>query len=432
MAQVKVIMPQMGESVAEGTVAKWLKKPGDRVEKDENILEISTDKIDAEIPAPASGFLTSVIVEEGRIVEVGTALAIIADTMEEVEGEPLPAETATPEATEAEVVEPTAEPERTVGEKSEPAAKRKLPENAVTGDKRKFYTPVVLRMAAEHGVELDQVEGTGMGGRITKKDLLEYIEERGRKPEAAAAEPPAAARPATTLDGGEEVVPMSNVRKRTAEHMIRSKQTSAHVTSMHEVDLTRVVRFRESIKEEFKRKNGFPLTYLSIITKETVETIQEYPTINSSVDGDNIVIKRYINIGIAVALPDDTLIVPVIHNAADLSVQGIARAIYDFSEKARSRKLALEDIQGGTFTITNHGSFGSVFGTPIIHQPQVAILGTGSIRKRPVVVGDDAIAVRHTMFLSLTYDHRIIDGAYAGRFCRRLAERLENWDQRGF
>ena len=420
MGQTKVVMPQMGESVAEGTVAKWLKQPGDRVEKDENILEINTDKIDVEVPAPASGYLIQILIEEGATVEVGTALAVIGDSADEA-----PSEKAAPAKKEEkpkaeEPAAPAPEPA------PEPAAAKKAPEDP--DDKRKFYTPVVLRMAAEKGIDLESVPGTGMGGRVTKKDLLKYIEGQGSAPAAAPAAAAPAKRQEIKLEGGEEIIAMNNVRKKTAEHMIRSKQTSAHVTSMQEVDMTPIVRYRESVKEEFKRQNGFPLTYMAIIAKEVVETIKEFPHINSSVDGDNIIVKHYVNLGMAVALPDDTLIVPVIKNADDLSIRGLARAIYDVAQRARNRKLTMDDIEGGTFTITNHGLFGSVFGTPIISQPQVAILGTGAIRKRPMVLENDAIAVRHVMFLSLTYDHRIIDGSYGGRFSQRLTERLESWD----
>lgn len=421
MAQTKVIMPQMGESVAEGTVAKWLKQPGDKVERDENILEISTDKIDVEVPAPAAGYLLQILVEEGQTVEVGTPLAIIADSVDEVAE--VPSKHEPPK--EVEIVEPEAKAE------SEPATAIPEPvKEDIAGDKKKFYTPVVLRMAAEHGINLDLVEGTGMGGRVTKKDVQDYLKTAKEKPAVPAvpAAPAEPAIPAMALDGSEEAVPMSNVRKRTAEHMIRSKQTSAHVTSMQEVDMTAIVRYREAVKEEFRKQNGFPLTYMAIITKEVVETIKEFPYINSSVDGDNVIVKHYINIGMAVALQDDTLIVPVIKNADNLSVRGLARAIYDLADRARNRKLTLDDIQGGTFTITNHGVFGSVFGTPIINQPQVAVLGTGAVRKRPVVVEGDAIAIRHMMYLSLSYDHRIIDGAYGGRFCQSLAKRLESWE----
>jgi 2-oxoglutarate dehydrogenase dihydrolipoamide succinyltransferase (E2 component) len=425
MAQTKVIMPQMGESVAEGTVAKWLKQPGDKIEKDENILEISTDKIDVEVPAPAAGYLIQILVEEGTTVAVGTPLAVIADTKDEkadVAAAILPKK----EKREVKPPEPVKEPRPVKEEPKAPVKGEKPAEPVAAGDKRRFYTPVVLRMAAEHDIDLGVVEGSGMGGRVTKKDVLRFLEERGKRKEAAPAV--ASERMAMRIDGSEEIITMTNVRRRTAEHMARSKQTSAHVTSMQEVDMTNIARYRESVKGEFLKQNGFPLTYLAIITKEVVETIKEFPYVNASVDGDKIIIKHYINIGMAVALPDDTLIVPVIKNADDLNIRGLARAIYDLAHRARSRKLILDDIEGGTFTITNHGLFGSVFGTPIINQPQVAILGTGAIRKRPWVVGGDSLAIRDIMFLSLTYDHRIIDGSYGGRFSQRLTQRLESWD----
>lgn len=423
MAQTKVIMPQMGESVAEGTVAKWLKQPGDKIEKDENILEISTDKIDVEVPSPAAGYLIDILIEEGQTVEVGTPLAVIADSVDESAA----AKQAAPPKKEKKA-EKAPEPEAAPKPVEEKPKAEKPAKAAEPVDKRKFYTPVVLRMATKHDIDLDSVDGSGMGGRVTKKDVLRFLEERKGRAEAAAPAGERAEMPAMVLDGSEEIITMSNVRKRTAEHMIRSKQTSAHVTSMQEVDMTPIARYREAVKDEFRKQNGFPLTYMAIITKEVVETIKEFPNINASVDGDKIIVKHYINIGMAVALADDTLIVPVIKNADDLSIRGLARAIYDLAHRARNRKLTMDDIEGATFTITNHGLFGSVFGTPIISQPQVAILGTGAIRKRPWVVGGDSIAIRDIMFLSLTYDHRIVDGSYGGRFSQRLTERLESWD----
>lgn len=436
MAQTKVIMPQMGESVAEGTVAKWLRKVGDKIQRDENILEISTDKIDVEVPAPQAGYLRAVLVSEGETVAVGTALAIIADSLEEaVDGAPAaPAPAAKPEPAPAPAPRPAPQP-------AAPAPAPKpvtAASGAAEGDKRRFYTPVVLRMAAEHNLNLDQITGTGLGGRITKKDVLEYIAKGApaTAPAASAAAPapaaaPVAARPVYSGDDAIEVIEMNNVRKKTAEHMVLSKRTSPHVHSMQEVDMTRIVKYREAIKDEFKRKNGFALSYMAIITKEVCETIKEFPMVNASVDGDRILVKKNINIGMAVALPDDTLIVPVIKNADHLSVTGLAGAIDDLAKRARNKKLTIDDIQGGTFSITNHGVFGSVFGTPIISQPQVAILGTGAMKKRPVVVESpdgDQIAIRTIMFLTLGYDHRIVDGAYGGKFTHRLAERLESWE----
>jgi 2-oxoglutarate dehydrogenase E2 component (dihydrolipoamide succinyltransferase) len=431
MAQTKVIMPQMGESVAEGTVAKWLKSVGDKIEQDENILEISTDKIDVEVPAATSGFLRAILVQEEETVDVGTVLAIIADTLEE-----------TVEGAEAVVAaKPKAEP---VAEAVVEAVAEAAPAPLPSGDKRQFYTPVVMRMAAEHNLDLNQITGTGSAGRITKKDVKKFLESGPAKPAPAAtpqpvptavapqSAPPAAKAAPITFAPGEdvEVIKMSNVRKKTAEHMVMSKQTSAHVHSMQEVDMTNIVRYRNSVKDEFKKQNGFSLSYMAIITKEVAEAIREFPMINSSVDGDRILVKKGINIGMAVALPDDTLIVPIIKNAAHLSVTGISGSINDLAYRARNKKLTIDDIQGGTFTITNHGIFGSVFGTPIISQPQVAILGTGVMRKMPVVVESeegDSIAIRTMMYLTLGYDHRIIDGSYGGRFVARIAERLENW-----
>lgn len=424
MAHTKVIMPQMGESVAEGTVAKWLKSIGEKVDRDENILEISTDKIDVEVPSPQSGFLRAILVEEGQTVEVGTPIAVIADSADEeidgVEAAPAPAKQPEPEKVEEvkDVPAPSPAPK--------PVTATKVVDE---GDKRKFYTPVVLRMAAEHNINLEEVTGTGLGGRVTKKDVQNFLKQTKEGPKPAAAPAPA---PAFTFTPGSdvEIIEMSNVRKKTAEHMVMSKSTSAHVHSMQEVDMTSIAKHREAIKEDFKKKNGYPLSYMAIVTKEVCEAIKEFPIINSSVDGDRIVVKKNINIGMAVALPDDTLIVPVIKNADKLNTSGIAAAIWDLAQRARSKKLTIDDIQGGTFTITNHGVFGSVFGSPIINQPQVAILGTGAMTKRPVVKEGpegDSIAIRTMMFLSLGYDHRIIDGGYGGKFCRSIAERLESW-----
>jgi 2-oxoglutarate dehydrogenase E2 component (dihydrolipoamide succinyltransferase) len=437
MASTKVIMPQMGESVAEGTVAKWLKSIGDEVDNDENILEISTDKIDVEVPSPQKGFLRKILVDEGETVEVGTPIAIISDTADEkVEGvEDAPA----PEKAEA---------EDKPAEKSEPAETKKeeKKERPITageergkGDKRKFYTPVVLRMAAEHDLDLDQIEGTGLGGRVTKKDVQKYLDEgkpvskpvKEKKEETKA--PSAPAFKPVSYDHGEnvEIIEMNNVRKKTAEHMVRSKHTSPHVHSTQEVDMTRIVKWRDSVKKKFKEENGYSLSYMAIVSKVVCDVMKDFPLINSSVDGDKIVVKKNINIGMAVALPDETLIVPVIKNADHLNVKGLSAAITDIAYRARNKKLTVDDIQGGTFSITNYGVFGTVIGTPIISQPQVAILGTGDMKKRPVVVetdDGDTIAIRTVMNMTLGYDHRIIDGGYGGKFLAKVVEGLENFN----
>jgi 2-oxoglutarate dehydrogenase dihydrolipoamide succinyltransferase (E2 component) len=443
MASTKVIMPQMGESVAEGTVAKWLKQVGDKVERDENILEISTDKIDAEVPAPVSGYLREILVEEGETVEVKTAIAIVSDSMDDPVEDAKPAKAQVEGAEEEEPEKKTEEKPAEPKEEKKPETAKKTEKKPITageergsGDKRKFFTPVVLRMAQEHDIDLDEVEGTGMGGRVTKKDVQRYLEEGPKKPAEKKETQKKAAPSVSAADYGEdrvEVIDMSNVRKRTAEHMIRSKQTSAHVHTMQEVDMTNIVRYRESVKDQFKKENGFPLSYMSIVTKEVCEAIREFPMVNSSVDTEKnqIIVKKFINIGMAVALPDETLIVPVIKNADHLNVVGLSKAIYDLAMRARNKKLTMDDIQDGTFSITNHGVFGSVFGTPIISQPQVAILGTGAMRKRPVIKedeeGNEYIAIRTMMYLTLGYDHRIIDGGYGGKFCSAIAERLEYW-----
>jgi 2-oxoglutarate dehydrogenase E2 component (dihydrolipoamide succinyltransferase) len=433
MSSTKVIMPQMGESVAEGTVAKWLKQIGDQVENDENILEISTDKIDVEVPAPQKGFLRAILVQEGETVEVGTPIAVISDTAdEEVEG----VET-TPAANTADVKEEISAPAAATKSNKPVTAAKGDPE----GDKRKFYTPVVLRMAAEHNIDLENIEGSGLGGRVTKKDVQKYLAE-GKPAPAKTEGKPAASAPAApqptkvtpvTYDHGSnvEVIEMNNVRKKTAEHMVRSKQTSPHVHSTQEVDMTRIVAWREKVKAQFKKENGYALSYMAIVSKVVCEAIREFPMINSSVDGDRILVKKNINIGMAVALHDDTLIVPVIKNADHLNIKGLSAAINDIAIRARDKKLTVDDIQGGTFSVTNYGVFGTVIGTPIIAQPQVAILGTGDMKKRPVVIetpDGDTIAIRTMMNITLGYDHRIIDGGYGGKFLSRVARGLEEFN----
>lgn len=421
---VDMVMPQMGESIVEGTIVKWLKAVGDTVEKDEILLEISTDKVDSEIPSSASGKLAEILVNEGDTVAVGTVIARIATGGEAVKA----AEAAAP-AAEAPAAVAATEPaavEAQAAEAAEAPAQAERP--------KKFLSPLVKKIASENNISLDEVlaiPGSGANGRITKKDILDYLESRTAAPAAPKAEPaprPAPVEPIKPIAPGElvETVPMDHMRKKIAEHMVFSKQTAPHVTSVAEADLTRIVNFREKVKKEFEQREGVKLTYTAFFIEVVSRALKEFPLMNSSVDGENILYKKQINIGVAVGM-DRGLIVPVVKNADQLSLVGIARTVTDLAERARNKKLNPDEVQGGTFSITNIGTFGNIFGTPIINQPQVAILGTGAIKKRPVVV-DDMIAIRSMMYISLTYDHRIIDGLYAGQFLQKIVKSLEEYD----
>ncbi len=433
-----VIMPQMGESVAEGTVTKWLKKIGERVERDEPLFEISTDKVDAEIPSPAAGVLAQILVKESETVAVNTVVAVI-------DGE---GAAATPPATKAETVAVPA-----VAPPSTPAAPAPAPPVAAgspappTSPGEVRSSPLVRRIADEYGVDLAQVRGTGLGGRVSKKDILDYVEQQrgagqgaadtsgpsaqsapqGAPPIQASGLAPAPVAPQMVFTGPTQVVPMTPMRLKIAEHMAMSKRTSAHVYTVYEVEMTRVVEMRERHKTEFERRNGLKLSYTPFFVRAAVEAIKQVPIINSSVDGTNIIYKRDVNVGIAVAL-ESGLIVPVIKRADEKNFLGIARTVHDLAERARTKHLSVDDVQGGTFTITNPGSFGGLFGLPIINQPQVAILGVGAIEKRPVV-RDDAIAIRSMVYLSLSYDHRVVDGAVAEQFLAKVKKNLESWDE---
>jgi pyruvate dehydrogenase E2 component (dihydrolipoyllysine-residue acetyltransferase) len=419
-----VIMPQMGESIAEGTVTKWLKKVGERVERDEPLLEISTDKVDAEIPSPASGVLIKIMVKENETVEVNAVLALI-------DGEGAAVETPAPERpSEAKAKPPTS---------AAPAAMPQTPPAPSApprGEGEKIRSsPLVRRIAREHDIDLSQVKGTGLGGRISKKDILDFIAQAGATAPAAAAPaktitPPAAPPPAApeiVFSGPTHVVPMTAMRRQIAENMAASKKTSAHVTTVFEVEMTRITGLMEKYADEFERRNGLKLTYTPFFIRASVGALKTFPVVNSSMEGTNIVYKRDINIGVAVAL-ETGLIVPVIKHADEMNFLGTARAVREFADRARSKRLSVDDVHGGTFTITNPGVFGSLFGTPIILQPQVAILGVGTVEKRPVV-RDDAIAIRSMVYLALSFDHRVIDGATGDQFMARLKAILENWDE---
>jgi len=437
-----VVMPQMGESIVEGTLTKWLKKAGDRVERDEPLFEISTDKVDTEIPSPAAGTLSAVLVEEGKTVAINTVVARIDEAGKAAAAPQAAASAAAPEpVAEAPAAAPPPPPE--------PEAEAvEVPQEEAAGP----LSPLVRRMARENNIDLKQVRGSGAGGRITKQDLEAHLAKRAETAPAAPAPapaapapvaaapapppvappPPQAPPPSAPLPRAEaakvRVEPMSVMRSRIAEHMLASKRTSAHVTTMHKVDMTRVAKIRARNKAEVQTRYGFSLTYLPFITRAACEALRAFPLANASIEGTNIIFHNEINIGIAVAL-DAGLIVPVIRNADQKNVLGLQHAIVDLSTRARSRQLKPDEVQGGTFSITNFGSFGSLFGTPIINQPQVAILGVGAVEKVPVVTDDDAIAIRSIALIGLTFDHRLLDGSYADQFMNKLKAALENWSE---
>jgi len=471
---VDVVMPQMGVSVSEGTITKWLKQEGEEVAADEPLLEISTDKVDTEVPSPGSGVLQQILVQEGETVDVGTKLAVIGSGAAAPAQEEAPPEPATQgaadqsqDAAEAEVETPPEAPQQQAAPAPAPAPAPA--ENGGGGDDRSFVSPVVARIASEHGVDVGQVQGTGRGGRVTKKDILSFIESGGpaqAAPQPQAAPAPAAAAPAAptapppvapavqpapapaakaptpgpgpapapvAVGSGEQVEPMNAMRRGIAEHMRRSLDTSAHVTSAIEVDMSRVVAVRERLKPEFQKNYGVNPTYLIFVARAVTETLSEYPWINGEIRGDQIVTRNYVNLGFAVELAEGKgLIVPVVRNAESLNLLGMARAVTDIAERARNKQLTPDEVQGGTFTITNPGGYGTFHGTPVISQPQSAILGTYALVKRPWVVqdehGQDVIAIRPIMNITLTYDHRLVDGALAGRFLQSLRRKLENWE----
>jgi pyruvate dehydrogenase E2 component (dihydrolipoamide acetyltransferase) len=475
---IDVVMPQMGVSVSEGTITKWLKQEGEQIAADEPLLEISTDKVDTEVPSPGEGVVQQILVQEGETVEVGTKLAVIAPAGAEAPAAPKPepeqAQAPTPPAEPPPAPEPGAE-EPTPPPPLQPAAApppEPAPDTDGAGEKT-FVSPVVARIASEHGVDVSQVSGTGRGGRVTKKDIMAFVESGGAAaeapappaepapapaetpappplPEAPPAPPEPAAAPApppqpapapappqpepVAAAAGEDIQPMNAMRRGIAEHMRRSLDTSAHVTTVFEIDLSKVVAIRKKLKSEYQEGYGVNPTYLAFIARATIEAIKNWPWVNAEIRGEQMVIKKYINLGIAVALEGGHgLIVPVIKNAEGLNLLGLARAIADVAERARNKKLMPDDVQGGTFTITNPGGWGAIIGTPIISQPQVAILDVEALVKRPVVVqdetGQDVIAIRPMMNLCLSYDHRLVDGAYAAQFMKELRENLETFDE---
>jgi 2-oxoglutarate dehydrogenase E2 component (dihydrolipoamide succinyltransferase) len=439
MAQIELLLPKMGESVAEATIIKWVKSEGEAVKADEPIIEIATDKVDSEVPSPEDGILLKCLVKEGDVVQVGQPIAIIQTGAAEAAVAPAPA-AASPA--------PAAAPMADIP--FVPAADSSAP--IVSGDR--FYSPLVKNMAKAEGIaqaELDAIPGTGQGGRVTKDDLKNYLTNRGNRAAApvvaaapAATPAPAVAQPAVdapakeapkkpsiSVNGNDEIVQMDRMRKLIADHMVMSKHVSPHVTSYVEADMTNVVMWREKVKKHFEQKEKTKLTFTPIFIEAVAKAIKDFPGVNASVDGDKIILRGDINIGMATALPSGNLIVPVIKNADQLNLVGIAKKVNDLADRARNNKLSPDEIQGGTYTLTNVGSFGNVMGTPIINQPQVAILAVGAIRKKPAVIetpAGDFIGIRHMMFLSHSYDHRIVDGALGGMFVKRVADYLENWD----
>ena len=434
-----VVMPQMGESIVEGTLTKWLKKPGDRVERDEPLFEISTDKVDTEIPSPAAGTLSEVLVEEGKTVGINTVVARIdAGGGAAAAGGGAAAAPATPEApTPAPVAAAPPAPSLPVNSPAtEPAPVEETPAEP-TGP----LSPLVRKMARENNIDLSKVRGTGAGGRISKQDVEAYIAQSAAPAPAPVSAPPVApapvqappTAPAVTYQapaGGQaktRIEPMSTMRIKIAEHMVLSKRTSAHVTTVHRVDMTKIAKLRDKYKDQFKSNYGFSLTYLPFITRASVAALRQFPLLNASLDGNNIVYHNEIHIGIAVAL-ENGLIVPVIRSADEKNILGLQRAVVDLAARARSRQLKPDEVVGGTFSITNFGSYGSLIGTPVINQPQVAIIGVGTVDKTPVVI-DDGIAIRSICHLSLSFDHRLIDGALADQFMTKVKQVLETWSE---
>ncbi|MBM77177.1 MAG: hypothetical protein CL846_01725 [Crocinitomicaceae bacterium] len=436
MSEIQVLLPKMGESVAEATITTWLKAVGDTIEEDEPIVEIATDKVDSEVPSPASGVLKEILFNEGDVVEVGTSFAVIqtdgeieninpVENTEKVNNEV--------ENIEKEVASTILEP---LSQKEENATS-----NLTSNSEGKFYSPLVRSIAKEEGVsinDLNAIKGSGTNGRVTKKDILSFIENKGANSTSqdstttAIKAIPVQPQASLNIDSGEnEVIEMDRMRKLIADHMVMSVKTAPHVTSFVEADVTNIVLWRNKIKNKFQEKEGEKFTFTPIFLEAVAKALRDFPMVNSSIDGDKIIIKKDINVGMATALPSGNLIVPVIKNADQYNIVGLAKKVNDLANRARINKLNPDEIQGGTYTISNVGTFGNVMGTPIINQPQSAILALGAIRKKPAVIETptgDAIAIRHMMFLSHSYDHRNVDGALGGQFVKRVADYLEKFD----
>lgn len=445
MAIVELVMPKMGESIMEATILRWHKKPGDQVKADETVLEIATDKVDSEVPSIADGEITELLFAENEVVPVGAVIARIKTS--DAAGAATPPPAAAPkEPAHAAAAQPAA----ASWTAAEPVHEHIEPK-FTTGSPR-FYSPLVLTIAQQEGVsfaELEKIPGSGNEGRVTKKDILEYVEARkhGKQPVTPEPQPqpqpaatiPIETRPAVTpvpqyngsTSGNVEIIEMDRMRKLIAEHMVRSKHTSPHVTSFAEADVTHMVKWRDAVKKDFERREGEKLTFTPLFIEAVVKCLKRFPLVNCSLEGDKIILKKDINIGMATALPSGNLIVPVIRNADMLNLVGLTRQVNHLANSARQNRLKPEDTQNGTFTLTNVGTFGSLMGTPIINQPQVAILAVGAIKKRPVVIETeygDSIAIRHMMYLSLSYDHRIVDGALGSTFLSAVAQELESFD----
>ena len=431
MARSNIILPAMGEGVIEATINKWLVTEGASVREDDPLVEIATDKVDSEIPAPVDGIIVEILAKEGTVAKVGDTIAILENNSEEKPGT---AEKVRKEVERIRVTIDEIKKEKTETEQAGRDLKSRTPSG-------KFISPLVRNIAANEGIsysDLDKIKGTGMDGRITRDDILKLLDTRKQEPEVL--QPPVSNKSGKGTNGsqkekagaqaGDEIIEMDRVRKLIAEHMVYSKHTSAHVTSFIDVDVTRLVTWRDTAKDKFQATEGQKLTFTPIFIDAAARALYDFPMVNISVEGTNIIKRRNINIGMATALPDGNLIVPVIKNANEKSLTGLARSVNDLAERARNNKLKPDEITGGTFTVTNFGSYNNLSGTPIINQPQAAILGTGAIRKKPAVVETpegDMIAIRHIMILSLSYDHRVIDGALAGKFLNRMKDLLENY-----
>ncbi|MEO9145260.1 MAG: dihydrolipoamide acetyltransferase family protein [Ginsengibacter sp.] len=440
MSMVDLIMPKLGESIMEATILKWHKKPGDKVAMDETVLDIATDKVDSEVPSTTGGTISEILYQENDVVPIGKVIARISTDGDASQNIPVSSSPSSVQHEDADVVEEVP---------YKPEEKESL--NNGGGSGIRFYSPLVLNIAASEGIsmsELENIKGTGQDGRVSKKDIMMYLENRKNAPQektpqatsSSVREVPATTQrqefSPTVYSGNVEIIEMDRMRRMIAKHMIDSQNTSAHVTSFSECDVTNLVLWREKVKKDFEKREGEKITYTPLFLEAVVKCIKKYPMINSSVDGDRIIIKKDINIGMATAMPTGNLIVPVIKNADQLNLTGLTKQVNGLANAARNNKLKPDDTMNGTFTITNVGTFGSIMGTPIINQPQVAILAVGAIKKRPVVIETeqgDSIAIRHMMYLSLSYDHRIIDGALGSTFLNAVAKELENFDgKRGF
>lgn len=431
MAEFKVELPKMGESVAEATITTWLKAVGDTIEEDEPIVEIATDKVDSEVPAPCSGILKEILFQEGDVVPVGSVFAVISN---EVSEEANPVE---------EVINVTENLENN-SKSVEKEILKPIEENTIKSDEivfknsTKFYSPLVKSIAKKESITIDELEkisGTGANERVTKSDMLSFLENRKNTPTNTAnksiKQPITNSKPTTSVSGNDEIVEMDRMRKMIADHMVNSVHTAPHVTSFVEADVTNLVKWRNKVKKSFEEKEGQKLTFTPIFIEAIAKALRDFPEVNSSIDGDSIIIKSNINIGMATALPSGNLIVPVIKNADQLNLVGLAKNVNDLANRAKNSQLKPDEISGGTYTVSNVGTFGNVMGTPIINQPQSAILALGAIKKKPAVIeteSGDLIGIRHLMFLSHSYDHRNIDGALGGRFVRKVADYLENFD----